>query len=81
MSGLLYNQIYKCRICGEEFCPVTTHGSATMRRDMAESMRRANGKSKYENEHMLLTPKLYMQHNCKNGDIGVADFMGYKVVK
>lgn len=81
MSGLLYNQIYKCRMCREEFCPVTTHGSTATRRDMAESVRRANGKPKYGDKHMLSVPKLYTQHNCKNGDIGVADFMGYKVMK
>lgn len=25
MSTDLYNQIYRCRKCGKEFCPVTTH--------------------------------------------------------
>ena len=74
----LYNQIYRCRKCGKEFCPVTTHGRTATGKDMNEFVRRANGTSKYASERMALVPKLYAQHNCKNGDIGVADFIGYE---
>lgn len=74
----LYNQVYRCRKCGKEFCPVTTHGRTATGKDMNEFVRRANGTSKYASERMALVPKLYAQHNCKNGDIGVADFIGYE---
>lgn len=76
--SMVYNQIYKCRKCGEEFCPITTHGRTTVGKDMTEFIRRANGTPKYMSERMVLVPKLYAQHNCKNGDIGVADFIGYE---
>ena len=78
MSTDLYNQIYRCRKCGKEFCPVTTHGRAAAGKDMNEFIRRANGTPKYISERMALVPKLYAQHNCDNGDIGGADFIGYE---
>lgn len=64
MSTDLYNQIYRCRKCGKEFCPVTTHERSAAGKDISE--------------RMTLVPKLYAQHNCDNGDIGVADFIGYE---
>lgn len=78
MSAELYNQIYRCRKCGKEFCPVTTHGRTAAGNDMNEFIRRANGTPKYISERMALVPKLYAQHKCNNGDIGVADFIGYE---
>ena len=76
--SMVYNQIYKCRKCGAEFCPVTTHERTAAGKDMNEFIRRVNGTPKYLSERMALVPKLYIQHNCQNGDIGVADFIGYE---
>ena len=41
--SMVYNQIYKCRKCGAEFCPVTTHGFEEASVSMTNFIERANG--------------------------------------
>lgn len=43
MSAELYNQIYRCRKCGKEFCPVTTCGREKTKEHMDNLIDRANG--------------------------------------
>ena len=73
--SMVYNQIYKCRKCGEEFCPVTTRGFEEASVSMTNFIERANGAT---NIYRPLSPTLYVRHYCKNGNIGVADFIGYE---
>lgn len=80
MKKDLYHQIYKCRLCGKTFCPVTAHGLDTAMSDMENLTGRSNGgKDKYK----PLSPTLYDIHCCDNGEgestgFGLADFIGYK---
>ena len=75
MSTELYNQIYRCRKCGKEFCPVTTCGREKAKDYMSNFIDRANGE---RIRRHLLAPDIYKMHFCDNGDIGVADFIGYE---
>lgn len=73
--SLVYNQIYKCRKCGAEVCPVTVSNRETASYDMDNCIDRANAVP-FMPKH--LAPRLYIKHYCKNGDLGVADFIGYE---
>ena len=75
MSAELYNQIYRCRKCGKEFCPVTTCGREKTKEHMDNLIDRANVERLC---HLFLAPDIYKMHFCANGDIGVADFVGYE---
>lgn len=55
MKHDLYNQIYKCRLCGKTFCPVTTDGCDTAISNMVNLAGRCNGgKDKYKPLSSLL---------------------------
>lgn len=73
-----YHQIYRCRKCGNEFCPVTVYGEAPMLLELEYFQNLANGELKWNHEDMPLAPRLYRAHNCPNGDIGIGDFTGYQ---
>ena len=75
MKNEIYSQIYKCRMCGAEFCPVTTSGKEKTMEYMDDFLKRACGASKYM---LYMAPEQHKAHFCKSGDIGVADFIGYK---
>jgi len=76
MSEPLYHQIYRCRKCGREFCPVTVYSLEVATSEMSNFMMRANGVN--PKDYKELAPVLYMRHDCINGDIGVGDFIGYQ---
>ena len=71
----IYNQIYKCRKCGAEFCPITVASREVACTDIENCIDRANLESIRPRN---LAPNLYVKHYCDNGDIGVADFIGYE---
>lgn len=75
MKNEIYNQIYKCRMCGAEFCPVTTSGKDKASAMLENYIDRVNGRS---NQMLYLAPYECYPHRCENGDLGVADFIGYK---
>lgn len=45
MKHDLYNQIYKCRLCGKTFCPVMTDGCDTAISNMVNLAGRCDGES------------------------------------
>lgn len=53
-----YHQIYRCRKCGNEFCPVTVHGEKAMLCELEYFQDKANGKVKLDWEAMPLAPRL-----------------------
>ena len=73
-----YHQIYRCRKCGNEFCPVTVHGEKAMLRELEYFQDKVNGKVILDWDDIPLAPRLYRVHTCPNGDIGVGDFIGYQ---
>lgn len=44
--SMVYNQIYKCRKCGAEFCPVTVHTETIMYIELNNFLNRVNGELK-----------------------------------
>lgn len=75
MSKPLYHQLYKCRMCGKEYCPVTTYDEEATISNMCSYINKGNGIS---NEYtMPYSATLYEIHYCENGSFGVADFIGY----
>lgn len=77
MSGTLYHQIYRCRKCGEEYCPVTVHSKTATLKEIKNFYNRANNEIKWDHDDMPLAPRLYRFHTCENSDFGVCDFIGY----
>lgn len=71
----MYQAIYKCRLCGEEFCKRTYE-----KRYDAELL--ITILSDCETTHTHTTPRYPFRriekHNCKDGSFGFADFQGFK---
>ena len=72
-----YHQIYRCRKCGKEHCPITVHSEAAALLEAQNFYNRANGELKWDHDDMPLAPRLYTLHTCENGDFGVCDFIGW----
>ena len=70
MSYVLYNQTYKCRLCGETLKAASTISLDEARRSAWTLC------SRYPDVHPL-DPTLYSTHVCKDGSIGFMDFVGY----
>lgn len=74
----MYYQIYKCRKCRNEFGSPAPRSEGDVFLELKNFHIMANGEVKYPPEEMPSTPRLYREHNCPNGDIGVGDFIGYQ---
>ena len=70
MSYVLYQQTYKCRLCGE------THVKASTISDKEAQRSAWTLCSRYPDVHPF-DPTLYYTHVCKDGSIGFMDFIGY----
>lgn len=69
-----YQAIYRCRLCGEVYKNVFTR-----HRDLAlETVRCACIKS--PSEVPIMIPTINKVHDCADGSVGVADFIGFKQV-
>lgn len=67
-----YNQIYRCRLCGEVF----TNGTATCNKQIADETTfqlAINGKAKD-----FMAGGLLATHTCKNGMLAIGDFVGFE---
>lgn len=71
---ILYQAIYKCRLCGEVYKSVSTRNSVLA----LEEVRCACIKSPSEAPIMMLP--INKAHDCVDGSVGVADFIGFKRV-
>ena len=67
--------IYKCRLCGEEFVSAITGSADIVIKNMVIMTAECDVKQK------ILNPvtKLSM-HSCKDGSMGLADFLGFRKV-
>ena len=70
-----YRAIYKCRLCGEEFVSAITGSAYIVIKNMVIMTAECDVKQK------ILNPvtKLSM-HSCKDGSMGLADFLGFRKV-
>lgn len=66
---MTYKAMYKCRMCGKEFCKAET----TRKTAKADVMNAC-----YREERMR---EIHYCTDFEKGNIGVADFIGYKEVK
>lgn len=71
MAEETYNACYKCRLCGETFSPIFTGQSIAMKTAVEMTI---NGHKTSEAQVNSLN-----EHFCKDGSIGMADFLGWKV--
>lgn len=71
----MFDAIYKCRLCGEEFVECSTSGEESNRRFVMKIMCRAVDLKEPEE---VMEPTIYTCHPCKGGSYGVADFLGFK---
>ena len=71
-----YRAIYKCRLCGEEFVRAITGSADIVIKNMVIMTAECDVKQK------ILNPvtKLSM-HSCKDGSMGLADFLGFRKVE
>ena len=69
---MTYKAVCKCRLCGEEFeCGAVTGNEYLAFNSIIEmSLQRYT---------ILQAPHLIEIHSCKNGNIGCADFIGWKI--
>ena len=72
-----YRAIYKCRLCGEEF-----EKGATPNIDVAIS-RMVNITHGYMSDKYYtgIQVKDTFMHSCKDGSLGLADFLGFRKVE
>ena len=70
-----YRAIYKCRLCGEEFVSAATTSADIAIKNMVLMTAECDVNQK------ILNPvtKLSM-HSCKDGSMGLADFLGFRKV-
>lgn len=73
MTQETYNAYYKCRLCGETFSYIST-GRSIARKTAIEMT--INGNKTSEASVNSLN-----EHFCKDGSIGMADFLGWKLKK
>lgn len=71
-----YQSIYKCRLCGGEFVRAVTGNADIAIKNMVIVTAECDVKQK------ILNPvtKLSM-HSCKDGSMGLADFLGFRKVE
>lgn len=72
----MFDAVYKCRLCGEEFVECSTRGEESNRSFVMKIMCRAVDLKEPEE---VMEPTLYECHSCGGGNYGVADFLGFKL--
>lgn len=69
---MTYKAMYKCRMCGETFVDTTVEND--LQATAITTMIALNGHHKF-NYHTFTEKTI---HNCPDGSIGYADFLGFK---
>lgn len=71
-----YRAIYKCRLCGEEFeSAVTTNADIAIKHMLIMTV-------EYKAPEYIGTPITETSmHSCKDGSMGLADFLGFRKVE
>ena len=77
MSGTL-NAVYKCRLCGEEEIKCSTSAAKSNQKFVWEMMYRTVRMREPEEP---MEPTLFEYHLCKDGSVGVMDFLGMRLKK
>ena len=73
-----YRAIYKCRMCGEEFVSAVTRSADNAIKHMVSV---TNGYGYNPTEYIGASITETTMHSCKNGSMGLADFLGFSKVE
>ena len=74
----MYMAIYKCRLCGKEFCHSGTGDRDTAATAAMYTVLESSGITpQFESPN---APMQFEFHSCKDGSYGMADFQGMKKV-
>lgn len=65
----MYNALYKCRLCGEEYTDYISSSSVTAKKAMLQAVFRIEN-------NIEQCPNIRDIHFCKDGSYGVADLKG-----
>lgn len=68
----VYGTTYKCRLCGTQF----VSGQAS---DNYVALKAMIGVINNDSMGMIQMPTLHSVHNCKDGSLGLADFLGMEL--
>lgn len=71
------HMIFKCRLCGEEFCHEKIHHSRVARTILCFSGILKYREKTSQNEKSVRVGNVFY-HLCEDGSIGYADFIGIK---
>lgn len=66
---------HKCRLCGETYTNGLTTGNVMIIQNIICDM---NFKNVSDGGSNSIPIAMYEQHKCFSGDIGIADFIGFK---
>lgn len=75
MSGNLH-AVYKCRLCGEEEIKCSTSAAKSNQKFVREMMCRT---VMMREPKEPMEPTLFEFHLCKDGSVGVMDFLGMRL--
>ena len=69
-----YRAIYKCRLCGQEYETAIATDMATVKEYIIQAL------TGYDTGRLNCkkTPSETEVHDCKNGSIGIASFLGFR---
>lgn len=71
-----YRAIYKCRLCGEEFVSAVTGSADIAIKNMVIVTAECDVKQK------ILNPVTKtIMHGCKDGSMGMSDFLGFRKIE
>lgn len=72
-----YRAIYKCRLCGEEFETTVVTSIDAVKKYIIQAFTGYNSDWTNWNEKIPLESDV---HDCKNGSIGIASFLGFRKI-
>lgn len=70
----MYQGIYKCRLCGEEYIDCATENE----KNAMDCVYGINGKEYFYPDNCLIGLHRMKTHRCKDGSFGLSDFQGFK---
>lgn len=73
-----YRAIYKCRLCGEEFEKEKVDYKRAIAAVLCLGM---FGNESFDDSTTDISVYRVIDHNCKDGSMGLADFLGFRKVE
>jgi len=73
-----YRAIYKCRLCGEEFEKEKVDYKRAIAAVLCLGM---FGNESFDDSTTDISVCRVIDHNCKDGSMGLADFLGFRKVE